>query len=168
MVSPPSIKKKFLMACKYSTNFEKKDTEEHTCISLPGLVIRKQSEQAYKKCSSVVFASEAPDSRFLPWLPSQRDGLLLSYVYFMCEHSACALEQQKTASHAITHGCEPLCGYWELNSGPLEKQPGLLTAEPSLQPPQWWILSVSQINPVLPSSFCSLFLSQQEKANEDT
>lgn len=84
--------------------------------SLPGLVVRKQSEQAYKKCSSVIFASEAPDSRFLPWLPSLKDELLLlSYVYFMCEHSACALAQQKTALHAITHGCEPLCGYWELN-----------------------------------------------------
>ena len=35
---------------------------------------------------------------------------------------------------AIADGCEPLCGYWELNSGPLEEQSVLLTAEPSIQP----------------------------------
>jgi hypothetical protein len=32
---------------------------------------------------------------------------------------------------SITDGCEPPCGCWELNSGPLEEQP--LTAEPSFQ-----------------------------------
>jgi hypothetical protein len=31
-------------------------------------------------------------------------------------------------------GCKPPCGCWELNSGPLEEQSVLLTAEPSLQP----------------------------------
>ena len=30
--------------------------------------------------------------------------------------------------------CEPPCGCWKLNPGPLEGQPVLLTAEPSLQP----------------------------------
>jgi hypothetical protein len=35
----------------------------------------------------------------------------------------------------ITDGCEPPCGCWELNSGPLEEQSVLLTTEPSLQPP---------------------------------
>ncbi|MQL00645.1 hypothetical protein EI005_25935, partial [Escherichia coli] len=33
----------------------------------------------------------------------------------------------------ITDGCEPPCGYWELNSGPLEEQSVVLTTEPSLQ-----------------------------------
>ena len=42
---------------------------------------------------------------------------------------------QKKALNPITDGCEPLCGCWELNSGPLEEQSMLLTAEPSLQPP---------------------------------
>ena len=32
----------------------------------------------------------------------------------------------------ITDGCEPLCGYWELNSEPMEEQPVFLTSEPSL------------------------------------
>jgi hypothetical protein len=42
---------------------------------------------------------------------------------------------QKWASDPITDGCEPPCGCWELNSGPLEEQSVLLTTEPSLQPP---------------------------------
>ncbi|EDM00356.1 rCG35761, isoform CRA_a [Rattus norvegicus] len=33
----------------------------------------------------------------------------------------------------LTDGCEPPCGCWELNSGPLEEQSVLLTAEPSLR-----------------------------------
>jgi hypothetical protein len=41
---------------------------------------------------------------------------------------------QKRASDPITDGCEPSCGCWELNAGPLEEQTVLLTAEPSLQP----------------------------------
>jgi hypothetical protein len=35
----------------------------------------------------------------------------------------------------ITDGYEPPCGCWELNSGLLEEQSVLLTAEPSPQPP---------------------------------
>jgi hypothetical protein len=31
------------------------------------------------------------------------------------------------------NGCEPPCGYWELNSGPLEKQGVFLTTVQSLQ-----------------------------------
>jgi hypothetical protein len=37
-------------------------------------------------------------------------------------------------SDLITDGCEPPCGCWDLNSGPLKEQSVLLTAEPSLQP----------------------------------
>ena len=43
---------------------------------------------------------------------------------------------QKRASDPITDGCEPSC-CWELNSGHLEEQSVLLTAEPSLQPNKW-------------------------------
>ena len=32
----------------------------------------------------------------------------------------------------VVDGCELLCRYWESDLGPLEKQPGLLSAEPSL------------------------------------
>ena len=34
----------------------------------------------------------------------------------------------------VMDSCELSCGCWELNLGPLEEQPGLLTSEPSLQP----------------------------------
>jgi hypothetical protein len=33
----------------------------------------------------------------------------------------------------ITDGCEPPCGCWELNSGPLEEQSVFLATESSLQ-----------------------------------
>ena len=35
----------------------------------------------------------------------------------------------------VRDGCEPPCGFWELNLGPLKEQQVLLTAEPSLQLP---------------------------------
>jgi hypothetical protein len=37
-----------------------------------------------------------------------------------------------------TDGCEPPCGSWDLNSGPLEEQSVLLTAEPSHQTPPFF------------------------------
>jgi hypothetical protein len=43
------------------------------------------------------------------------------------------LTHQKRSSDPITDGCEPPCGCWDLNSGPLEEQSVLLTAEPSRQ-----------------------------------
>ena len=46
----------------------------------------------------------------------------------------CMTAGQKTAPDLIPDGCEPPCGCWELNSGPLEEQTMLLTTEPSLQP----------------------------------
>jgi hypothetical protein len=44
--------------------------------------------------------------------------------------------RHQKASDPIIDGCEPPCGCWELNSGPLEEQSVLLTTEPSLQPPK--------------------------------
>ena len=35
---------------------------------------------------------------------------------------------------AVTGGCEPQGGCWELNPGPLKEQPVLLRVEPSLIP----------------------------------
>jgi hypothetical protein len=42
-----------------------------------------------------------------------------------------------TPENLITDGCEPPCGRWKLNSGPLEEQSVLLTTEPSLQLPDF-------------------------------
>jgi hypothetical protein len=52
----------------------------------------------------------------------------------MWVHCSCLQTHQKRASDSITDGCEPLCGCWELNSGPSEEQSVLLTTESSLQP----------------------------------
>jgi hypothetical protein len=57
--------------------------------------------------------------------------IYLLYVY-ECLHT-----HQKRASDPFTNGCEPPCGCWELNSGPLEEQLVFFTAELSLQP---WML----------------------------
>jgi hypothetical protein len=53
----------------------------------------------------------------------------------MCECSAAYTpEGLKRTSDPLIDGFEPPHGYWELNSGPLEEQPMLLTAVTSHQP----------------------------------
>ena len=58
-----------------------------------------------------------------------------SFIYYVYSIlPACAPAPQKRALDLIIDGCEPPCGCWKLNSGPLEEESVLLTAEPSLQP----------------------------------
>ena len=61
---------------------------------------------------------------------------------------------QKRASDLITNGCESPCGCWELNSGLLEEQSMLLTAESSLQPKGQYLigsgLQVQRFSPLSP------------------
>jgi hypothetical protein len=72
-------------------------------------------------------------------LPTEPSYQLLDRVLFLkyffriciCNVHTCVPEE---GTRAITDGCELPYGCWELNSGPLEEQPVLLTAEPSLQP----------------------------------
>jgi hypothetical protein len=54
------------------------------------------------------------------------------HLLYICEYSL--QTQRQKASDSITDGCEPPCGWWELNSGPLEEQSVLETVESSLQP----------------------------------
>lgn len=55
------------------------------------------------------------------------------YLFIIYRYTVAVLEtHQKRASDPITDGREPPCGYWELNSGPLEGQSTLLTTEPTL------------------------------------
>ena len=56
----------------------------------------------------------------------------MQLIYFM--YVSTLLLSSDTAD-PITDGCEPPRGCWELNSGPLEEQLVLLTAEPSIPPP---------------------------------
>ena len=53
--------------------------------------------------------------------------------------SACMPACQKRALDPSVDGCEPPCGCWELNSGPLEEQSVLLTTGPTLHP---WLHSL--------------------------
>jgi hypothetical protein len=57
-------------------------------------------------------------------------GFIYLFYICKCRHQT----HQKKVLDLITDGCEPPCGCWELNSGPLEEQSVLLTTEPSLQP----------------------------------
>jgi hypothetical protein len=72
------------------------------------------------------------ETMFQPHIFKKR---FIYYVYRVL--SACMSTGQKRASDPISDGCEPLCGCWELNSGPLEEQPVRLTSEvkPSRQSP---------------------------------
>jgi hypothetical protein len=59
----------------------------------------------------------------------------LRFIYYYIQvYCCCPQTHQKRASDLITDGCEPPCGCWELNSGPLEEQSVLSPAEPSRQP----------------------------------
>jgi hypothetical protein len=59
-----------------------------------------------------------------------------NYLFYVYEYTgSCLQTHQKRASDPIKDGCELPHGCWDLNSGPLEGQLMLLTAEPSLQPP---------------------------------
>ena len=50
---------------------------------------------------------------------------------------------QKRALDLITDGCEPSCGYWELNSGPLKEQAMILTIGAISPAPQQWFLNIN-------------------------
>jgi hypothetical protein len=44
------------------------------------------------------------------------------YLFYVCEYTVGLQTHQKRESDLITNGCEPPCGCWELNSGPLQEQ----------------------------------------------
>jgi hypothetical protein len=64
----------------------------------------------------------------------REQGLLKNKLFILCirVHCHCLQIHQKRTLEHIRDGCEPLCGCWDLNSGPLEEQSVLLTTEPSL------------------------------------
>jgi hypothetical protein len=59
--------------------------------------------------------------------------LYLATVFGVCAHVHVNMcPEPGDLIDPIRDGCESPCGCWELNSGPLEDQSVLLTAEPSL------------------------------------
>ena len=68
-------------------------------------------------------------------------SIAYAYVYFVCVWYVQRSEETvQLPGVAVTGSCEPLCGCWEFNTGPLEEQHILLDTEPFLQS-----LSVSYI-----------------------
>lgn len=137
---------------------------QHTKWSLHPICLPKPSHSRPSPLKpSVETVGNGPE-RFLllhPEMPSRSQGwhrqlgtnhyssvlkkqstLCLFYVYgcFTCAYFyACSVcRSQKRVSYSpktgVTDSCKQPCGSWELNVGPLEEQPMLLTAEPSLKP----------------------------------
>jgi hypothetical protein len=79
---------------------------------------------------SLSLSLSLPSPPSLPSLSPFKD----LFISCMWAHCRCLQTHQKRASDPNTDGREPPCGCWELNSGPLEEQLVLLTADPSLQP----------------------------------
>lgn len=64
-------------------------------------------------------------------------GVSLSYMLVCHLQAWSSLRTEKgvrAPGTGVTHDCEPPCGCWDSNPGPLEEQLVLLTTEPSLQP----------------------------------
>jgi hypothetical protein len=59
--------------------------------------------------------------------------LLILHALVFCLR-VCLCKGVGSPGTGVIDGCEQPYGYWDLNPGPLEEQPVLLTAEPSLQP----------------------------------
>ena len=57
------------------------------------------------------------------------------YLFYVYEYSSKYVWERDIRSPGATviDGCEPPCRFWELDSGPVEKQPMFLITEPSLQ-----------------------------------
>jgi len=63
-----------------------------------------------------------------------RVGCLLASLTVYFVHTSPTEEDIRSSRTGVSGGCEPPHGCWELNPGPLEEQPVLLTTDPSLQP----------------------------------
>jgi hypothetical protein len=88
---------------------------------------RRRKKRLFKRCYFCIKYSEI----YLLVMISIFKDLFIYYIYTILP--ACMSAIPKRAPDLIMDGCEPPCGCSELNSGPLEKQPVLLTSEPSLQ-----------------------------------
>ena len=67
----------------------------------------------------------------------------------MSVHGHCLETQKKRTLDSITDGCEPPCGCWESNSGPLEERLVLLTSEHLSSPVFIFIIMMFLLRKVL-------------------
>lgn len=67
-------------------------------------------------------------------------NVLPAYMYVYHVHALCSWRSEEGARSprtVVTDGCEPLCGFWEMNPGPLQVQEMLLSTELSLFSPNY-------------------------------
>jgi hypothetical protein len=80
------------------------------------------------------------------------------YLFIICVYTVAVFRYSRRGDQIfVMDGCEPPCGCWDLNSGPLEEQSVLLTAEPSYQPENPFLKAVflAHMNIFLPSHGCT-------------
>jgi hypothetical protein len=70
------------------------------------------------------------------------------YLFIICKYTIAVFRHTRRDSVIITDGCEPPCGCWNLNSGPLEEQSVLLTALSHLSSPKAHFLIVAKSFPI--------------------
>ena len=56
------------------------------------------------------------------------------YLFIICKYTVAVFRHPRRQHQISLRMVEPLCGCWDLNSGPLVEQSTLLIAESSLQP----------------------------------
>jgi hypothetical protein len=83
-------------------------------------------EQASLNSEQLAFASQvlglkARDSFFLHFF-------LKIYLFIICKYTVAVFRHTRRGHQiSVTGGCEPPCGCWDLNFGPLEELSGALT-----------------------------------------
>ena len=102
-------------------------------LNKPIIIVEEQPSDSHLVSVTFCFKSSLYQL-FGVFLASSFFFLRFIYLLHTLFCFTCMPAGQKRAPDPITGGCEPPCGCWELNSGPLEEQPVLLTSEPSLQP----------------------------------
>jgi hypothetical protein len=115
----------------------------HVCsrVSMKCVLLLEKKENLCSRPNNQHFYLPTYLSFFLPFFLLFKI-YLLSYVSTLC---SCLQTHQKRASDLVMGGCEPPCGCWDLNLGPLEEQSMFLPAEPSHQPPNNFSITPSQV-----------------------
>jgi hypothetical protein len=104
------------------------------CLSFPGVLKKKQkTKQTNKqKPDSIGLKSLLTDSlqllRLKGILSYELHFFLKIYLFIICKYTVAVFRHTRRGHQiSVTGGCEPPCGRWDLNFGPLEEQSGALT-----------------------------------------
>lgn len=67
------------------------------------------------------------------------------YVHYVYAVPLVARRGHWAPGNEVTVSCEPECGCWKSNQDPLQKQPMLLAAKPSSQPPTKYFTTINSL-----------------------